>query len=96
MGYGQAETGKQGTLLRFFACAAALLVVVAGLVAGKIITALARPFEINGHVCKVSGSIGIACYPDDGESGDQLVNRADEAMYLAKRGGRNQYRFHSG
>ncbi len=68
----------------------------AGLVAGKIIAVLATPLEINGHVCKVSGSIGIACYPDDGENGDRLVSRADEAMYLAKRGGKNQYRFSSG
>jgi len=67
----------------------------AGLVAGKILKTLAEPFEISGHTCTITGSIGIACYPDDGDNGDRLVSRADEAMYLAKRKGRNRYRFYS-
>ena len=44
-------------------------------------------------VRRVSASIGISFYPDNGESIDRLINAADEAMYLAKASGRNQVRF---
>jgi diguanylate cyclase (GGDEF)-like protein len=59
----------------------------------KIIEAIADPFALNGKNCSVSISIGISIYPDSGETSDQLVKVADASMYLAKRGGKNCYRF---
>ena len=62
-------------------------------VAKKIIDAISRPFMLNGKECSVSVSIGIALYPDNGETAEQLIKIADAAMYLAKHGGRNCFRF---
>lgn len=42
---------------------------------------------------KVSGSIGIALYPENGMTVDELYSKADEALYVAKRGGKDQYMF---
>lgn len=42
----------------------------------------------------VTGSIGIGCYPQDGETEDQLLKAADQAMYLAKQAGKAQLAFH--
>ena len=39
---------------------------------------------------KVTISIGVACFPQNAETGDELINKADEALYEAKRGGRNR------
>jgi len=63
------------------------------LVAKKIIGAIADPFVLNGKNCSVSVSIGIALYPDNGETSEQLVKISDAAMYLAKHGGKNCCRF---
>ncbi|MGS0753546.1 putative bifunctional diguanylate cyclase/phosphodiesterase [Roseateles sp. GG27B] len=65
------------------------------LVAEKILGAFALPFEAGGHELKVSPSIGLALYPDDGDSAASLLKRADIAMYRAKQEGRNCYRFHT-
>ncbi len=62
-------------------------------VAEKIIEAISNPFLLNGKECSVSVSIGIALYPEHGQTAEQLVKIADAAMYLAKHGGRNCYRF---
>jgi len=64
-------------------------------VAAKIMAALALPFVIEGHEASVSGSIGIALYPDDGDGFDELLKKADTAMYHAKESGRNAFRFHT-
>jgi diguanylate cyclase (GGDEF)-like protein len=48
-------------------------------------TAIAQPVEIGRESVIVRGSIGIACYPDHGEDAMTLLQRADEAMYRAKR-----------
>ncbi|MDP2961970.1 MAG: PAS domain S-box protein [Sulfurimicrobium sp.] len=63
------------------------------LVAEKILAALARPFLLEGREVSISGSIGIALYPDDGDRDDVLVKNADQAMYAAKQQGRNNYCF---
>jgi diguanylate cyclase (GGDEF)-like protein len=55
--------------------------------------ALAAPYRIQGSELHISPSIGIACYPNDGGNGEDLLARADEAMYHAKQSGRNMYRF---
>lgn len=47
--------------------------------------ALAVPVDINGDRFRISASIGVACYPEDGDSVETLVRNADIAMYEAKR-----------
>jgi len=54
---------------------------------------LSRPFEINGNICQIGCSIGISIFPDDIECPETLVKMADDAMYMAKREGKNNYRF---
>jgi diguanylate cyclase (GGDEF)-like protein len=56
----------------------------ASLVAIKVLTALSHPFVLEGVTLDLSGSIGIALYPDHGHSGEVLLQRADVAMYIAK------------
>lgn len=58
-------------------------------VAGKILDAMARPFQIGCEQVRVSGSIGIALFPDHGDSVEELLKNADMAMYQAKDQGRN-------
>jgi diguanylate cyclase (GGDEF)-like protein len=53
-------------------------------VAEKMLDALRASFEIDGLTLEVGASIGIACYPDHGEDGETLLQRADIAMYVAK------------
>jgi len=62
-------------------------------VAKKIIANLATPFDLNGTPGRVGASIGIALYPQHGESAEELLRRADEAMYQSKQSGKNTYRF---
>ncbi len=61
-------------------------------VAEKIISALSRPFDISGTTCQIGASVGIAIYPDDGDTVELLMTHADNAMYEAKRGGKNSWR----
>lgn len=67
----------------------------AGAVADKLLATLARPFDIMGHELFVSATIGVSCYPVDGNQADVLVMNADAAMYRAKDEGRNRARFFS-
>jgi diguanylate cyclase (GGDEF)-like protein/PAS domain S-box-containing protein len=62
---------------------------VAG-VARKVLESLTRPFRVDGHELFVTASIGISCYPNDGEDAETLLKCADAAMYRAKELGRNQ------
>jgi diguanylate cyclase (GGDEF)-like protein len=55
--------------------------------------ALSEPYRILGTELHISPSIGIARYPIDAVDGEELLARADEAMYQAKQAGRNMYRF---
>jgi diguanylate cyclase (GGDEF)-like protein/PAS domain S-box-containing protein len=64
-------------------------------VADKLLTEMSRPMMVEGKSLTVTGSIGIAVYPDDGEAVHELLRRADSAMYLAKRSGKNNYRTYS-
>jgi diguanylate cyclase (GGDEF)-like protein len=61
--------------------------------AAKIIAAVAVPLPIAGHEMHVTGSLGVSIYPDDGDDGEELIRRADTAMYQAKADGGNGYRF---
>lgn len=62
-------------------------------IAQKIVDELANPFNIGDHILYVTSSIGISLYPEDGYNSDILIKNADSAMYSAKTGGRNCYRF---
>lgn len=62
---------------------------VAG-VARKILESLTKPFRLDGHDLFVTASIGIACYPADGDDVETLLKCADAAMYRSKELGRNQ------
>lgn len=62
-------------------------------VADKIIQALAQPVHTQGHDLRVTPSIGISLYPDDGFEALQLMKNADTAMYHAKSSGRNNFQF---
>jgi diguanylate cyclase (GGDEF)-like protein/PAS domain S-box-containing protein len=57
--------------------------------AEKIRDALEQPFEFAGHSLKVSSSIGVAIYPENGGDDKELIKNADDAMYVAKASGRN-------
>ncbi len=66
----------------------------AAIVADKIITAVAEPLDLDGHAARVTSSIGIALFPADGTDATALLKAADTALYVAKRDGRNTYRFY--
>ncbi len=59
-------------------------------VAERLRSAIALPCEIAGVSLEVQGSIGIAIAPEHGTTRDELLRRADIAMYAAKRGGAPQ------
>lgn len=63
--------------------------------AGKILTELARPFQIFNNTLHISASIGIALSPQDASTPEYLTKNADQAMYMAKNAGRNQFCFFS-
>ena len=67
----------------------------ASLLAQKILTVLAEPVTLEGHILYVSSSIGISIYPDDGTNTNDLLKYADAAMYKAKDEGRNNFQFYS-
>lgn len=60
----------------------------------RVITALARTFQLAGHNLTISASVGIAIYPQDGDDIQTLLKHADIAMYAAKGAGRNNYQFY--
>ncbi len=66
----------------------------ANVVADRIRRALGEPFECGGHRFVVTPSIGIALYPKDGTDIEDLLVKADMAMYRAKDQGRNGHAFY--
>jgi diguanylate cyclase (GGDEF)-like protein len=67
----------------------------AGDVAGRILGALQDPLHLGDYEVTVTGSVGVALFPADGDDPDSLMKHADRAMYEAKGSGRNSYRFYS-
>ena len=63
--------------------------VEADAIASKLQHALSRPFTLEAKKLKVTASIGISFYPDNGRDTESLLRAADYAMYLAKRKGGN-------
>ncbi len=65
------------------------------LVARRLIHAISKPIAVHsGNHAKIGASIGIATYPADGSEVDTLTHKADEAMYRAKKLGKNNYQMH--
>jgi len=67
----------------------------AALVARRVQDVLQRPFTIEGRALNVTASIGVAIYPGDGRDFGELLKNAETALYDAKEGGRNAFRFFS-
>ncbi|MGE5625132.1 MAG: putative bifunctional diguanylate cyclase/phosphodiesterase [Bacillota bacterium] len=59
----------------------------------RLLEEVARPIKALGREVQVSASVGIAVHPVDGEDMGELIRNADAAMYAAKQGGRNTFRF---
>ena len=64
--------------------------------AQNVLDTLSRPFIINKQEFVLGASVGIAFYPSDGTSPQELLKNADTAMYFAKNNGGNSYQFFSG
>ena len=54
-------------------------------VARRLIASLARPFDTQGLPLQIEASVGIAMFPEDGKDASDVIQRADVAMYVAKR-----------
>ncbi|MEM7764369.1 MAG: EAL domain-containing protein [Pseudomonadota bacterium] len=67
----------------------------AEIVAAKVMASLKAPFQLSGHVVNIGASIGIAMFPHDADDAEELLTRADLAMYEAKRTGRSRLLFYS-
>jgi diguanylate cyclase (GGDEF)-like protein/PAS domain S-box-containing protein len=65
----------------------------AAISARKILRALATSHTIENKDLDISVSIGVSTYPSDGPDAENLMNKADTAMYEAKKRGRNNYQF---
>ena len=65
----------------------------AGVIADKVCAALAVPARVGDHVIRLTASIGISLYPDDGAEAAVLIEHADAAMYCAKRRGAGSHAY---
>ena len=65
-------------------------------VAEKIRQAITQPVQIDDHSVRVAASIGIALFPEHGQTAEELLHKADSAMYAVKEAGRNGYRLADG
>jgi len=67
----------------------------AATIASRIISSFQKPWSIREHIFHTTSSIGIAFYPMDGKTGNELMRLADQALYEAKENGRNNYKLYS-
>ena len=67
----------------------------AALVAQKILDAFTAPFDLDGRETFITASIGVATFPNDGESAEALLKCGDIAMYRAKESARNTFCFYT-
>ena len=58
----------------------------------KVIQAVSQPYRILDRDVRITASVGVSIYPLHGEEGETLMKRADQALYEAKRAGKNDYR----
>lgn len=61
----------------------------------RVVSVCATPVAFEGHQLRVTASIGVTLYPQDDSDGESLLRHADQAMYRAKRAGRNQHVFYT-
>ncbi len=61
----------------------------AEVVAHKVIEVLSQPYQLDGHEVRVTASAGIALFPAAGEDTETLMKHADQALYAAKKAGKN-------
>jgi diguanylate cyclase (GGDEF)-like protein/PAS domain S-box-containing protein len=66
---------------------------IANRIAISVLEQIARPAKIENIEVKVSTSIGISFYPEHGTTAEELIRSADNAMYLIKRSGKNNFGF---
>lgn len=66
----------------------------AACIADRILDTLCREQEVMGVQFHTSASVGVALYPGDGETVEELLKNADNAMYAAKKAGKNCWRFY--
>ncbi len=59
----------------------------------KMLEALACPFSMEKEKAFLTASVGIAVYPDDARTAEELIRKADQAMYVAKSAGKNQFSY---
>jgi diguanylate cyclase (GGDEF)-like protein/PAS domain S-box-containing protein len=62
-------------------------------ICSQIINSLSTPYDLYGEAAYISASIGVTQYPTDSQDIEELYKYADQAMYDAKRNGRNRYSF---
>ncbi|MBF0165799.1 MAG: diguanylate cyclase [Magnetococcales bacterium] len=67
---------------------------IVDIVARKIITALRVPFQLRGVECRIGASIGVSRFPTDAESAEELLRKADLALYAVKKAGRNHHQMY--
>lgn len=65
------------------------------IIATHILQLLAQPFVLASHTVNVTASVGITVYPDDATDLDVLMQNADQAMYSAKRAGRDRFSYYT-
>ena len=58
----------------------------------KVIQAVSQPYRIQDHDVRITASVGVSIYPLHGEEVETLMKCADQALYEAKRAGKNDYR----
>ncbi|WP_428421123.1 diguanylate cyclase domain-containing protein [Methylibium sp.] len=66
-----------------------------GAIAEKLLSGIRAPVDFQGSALQVSASIGISCYPHDGQTAGEILANADQAMYEAKAAGRANFQFFS-
>ncbi len=64
-------------------------------IANRILERVNSPFTIDNNQVSISCSLGISKYPDDGQDVEELIKRADIAMYKAKQDGKNRFALYS-
>ncbi|MGZ5001176.1 MAG: diguanylate cyclase domain-containing protein, partial [Methylomonas sp.] len=61
----------------------------------RLLKAISQPMDILGNQCSVGASIGVTLFPVCSRDSDTLLRQADQAMYAAKKAGKNQYKLYS-
>lgn len=61
--------------------------------ARRIISTIGEDYKLDGHTPVITASIGVSMYPKDGQTAEELIKKADKAMYEAKNQGKNTYKF---